>query len=152
MKAQETFTIVAVFIVLFGLIAAVVIYQNTQKESSARIKYEYETLKSYLRLPENVLSKLVSGGRVTGSLGFVEGFEFEDRSLSLFKVRNNGDVPLTGFKITFNEFAVLPEIVPYILPPNFDSVIILKSRDIAGKGTIVISTDQGASLQITKPA
>ncbi len=148
MKGQE-FKIVAAFVLIFGFIAIIVVYQNLQTESSARIKYEYETLKSYLKLPESTLNKLFYGGGLAAHMKYVEGVEFEDKIL--FKVRNTGDVPLTGFHVTFNEFVVISEIVPYMLPPKFDGVIIIESRKIAGEGVLTISTDQSAALHITKP-
>lgn len=147
MKGQE-FKTIAVFVVLLGLIAIIAVYQNLQTESSQRIKYEYETLKSYLKLPEDVLDKLLHGSRVTGNLKYVEGFNFENKTL--FKVRNAGEIPLTGFRVTFNSFVVLPEIAPYLLPPKADGIIIVESQAIAKKGTLLIETDQGVSVLIEK--
>ncbi len=148
MKGEHFFLIILILNLVFGSMLIFTVYQSLRQDNPAKVKYEYEAIKSYFGLSNDTASRLIYGSSLKANIRFVEAASLE--SETIFKVANAGDIPLTGFTAEADAFVIQPAIVPFILPPGYEGVIILENKDIDGKGAIVFSTDQGAAVRISR--
>lgn len=167
-RGQSVFQIVIVLaliaaIFLVGKERGILIVQDTKtaaelvdevnmlKSNISVCENSYSKLKGFVGMPEDMVKRILSGEKSAASMRYLETVKVGSGMKGIV-IKNDGEVPLSGFEFYVNEMKIAPVFTVDFIYPGHSAIIVLSEDDqrefeISAK-PLRIKTAQGASLRI----